>query len=106
MGFVALTATIHKLKCGAVEKRLQEIGVPGMSVSETRGFGDYKNFFQSDWMGAYARLLVYVPQEEVERIAEAIMDVAHTGLDSDGVIAISPITRLFRISDKTEITAD
>ena len=103
MSFVAITATINSLKFGAVEKRLQSMGVPGLSVSETKGYGDYKNFFQQDWMGPYARIQLYVPETDSEDIAEAIMDAAHAGLDNDGVIAISPVNRLFRISDKTEI---
>ena len=106
MGFVAITATIHKLKFDDVEKRLQELGVPGLSVSETKGYGAYKNFYQHDWMGPYARLQLYIPETDGERIACAILEAAHTGLDSDGILAITPVSRLYRISDKKEIRAD
>ncbi len=105
MGFVAITATINKLKFDDVEKRLQELNVSGLSVSETKGYGDYKNFFEKDWLGPYARLQVYIPAVDAERIAVAIMEAAHTGLDNDGIVAISPVDRLFRISDKAELLA-
>jgi len=106
MSFVAITATINKLKFDDVEKKLQELSVPGLSVSETMGYGEHKNFFERDWMGPYARLSIYVRAKDAEGIATAIMEAAHAGLDSDGVIAISPIDRLYRISDKSEILTD
>lgn len=106
MNFMAITATINDLKFDAVEKQLQELGVPGMSVSETKGYGDYKNFFVRDWMGPYARIQLYVPAGDVATVISAIMEAAHSGLDSDGVIAVSPVDRLYRISDKSEILLD
>ena len=105
MNFVAITATINKLKFEAVERKLQELSVPGLSVSETKGYGEHKNFFEKDWMGPYARLLIYAPAEDADRIATTIMDAAHAGLDDDGIIAISPVNQLFKISSKTEILA-
>jgi len=106
MKFVAITATIDSLKFDDVEKRLQELGVPGLNVSETKGYGDYKNFYRQDWMGPHARIQIYVPEADAEGIVEAILDAAHTGLNSDGVVAVSPVERLFRICDKTEIVLE
>jgi len=103
MTFVEITATINEMKFEAVENILKGLNVPGLSVSDTKGFGAYKNHYHSDWMAPYVRLQVYVQAADAERIATAIIEAAHEGLDSDGVVAVSPVDRLFRISDKREI---
>jgi len=103
MSFVAITATINRLKFDAVEKRLQELNVPGVSVSETKGYGDYKNFYEKNWMGPFARIQMYVKQQECDAVVEAILETAYSGTDSDGVVAVSPVTGLYKISEKCEI---
>ena len=105
MKFYAITATLNTLALEAVERALQNIGVPGITVTETKGYGVYKNFYQRDWFETHARIQIYADRSRVDEIVHTIMEAASTGCEDDGVIAVSPISRLFRIGDKTELTA-
>lgn len=50
MEFSKITAIVRTTKLEEVEKRLQEIGVSGLSVSRVKGYGEYANFYSRDWM--------------------------------------------------------
>lgn len=103
MDFMNVTATIGIDRLDAVEESLREAGVPGVSVSKVRGYGLYKNFFQRDFLSSHAHIQVYAPVNRVEAIVNAIMDAAHTGTEGDGVVVVSPIKRMYRISDKRRV---
>ncbi len=101
-----ITATINLLMVEEVEKRLREISAPGLSVSKTKGYGDYKNFFQRDLMTTHARLQIYAPESRVKEIVGAIMDSGSVGLEGDGIVAVSPVDAIYRIFDKKEVNAE
>jgi len=103
MTFKCITATIGLGKLEDVESSLREFGVPGVTLSETKGYGAYKNFFQRDLLTTHARIRVFVPETKVAEIVQAIMEAAHTGIDDDGVVVVSPVEAMFRISDKSEL---
>ncbi len=106
MKFRFITATINILMVEKVEERLREISVPGLSVSKTKGYGAYKNFFQRDLMTTHARLQIYAPESRVPEIVEAIMESGGIGSEDDGIVAVSPVDTIYRIADKREVNAE
>ncbi|NIT61075.1 MAG: P-II family nitrogen regulator, partial [Aliifodinibius sp.] len=50
MKFKKITAIFPSLELDNVEKELIEIGVPGMTISKTHGFGEYRNYYAKDSM--------------------------------------------------------
>lgn len=106
MNFMNIAATIHVLSLDDVETRLRKIGVPGVSEWRVEGFAQYKDFFQRDLMTTHARIQIYAPEDRVKTIVEAIVDAAHTGHESDGVVVVSPVAQMFRISEKRQIVPE
>lgn len=103
MAFKTVTATIDVQRLEEVEKCLHALGVPGVSVTATKGYGVYKNFFQRDWLVSHARIQLHLQEERVEEVVEAIMSSAHTGSEDDGLIVISPVDDLYSIRDRAKI---
>ena len=99
-----IVAIIRRDKLEAVQKRLQEIGIGRIAVSKVKGYGEYCDFFARDWMVDEVRLEIFSGEDRVDIITTAIMDAAHTGLHGDGVIAVMPIERFFRIRTRSEAT--
>jgi nitrogen regulatory protein P-II 1 len=106
MKFKFITATINISMVDKVEQRLRKIAAPGLSVSKVQGYGTHKNFFQRDLMTTHARLQVYVPEERVAEIVDAIMDAGGTGSEDDGIVAVSPVETIYRIADKKEVCSE
>ena len=93
------------IRCEAleeVERRLQDMGVQGMTVSQVKGFGEYANTYTRDWLVTHARIEIFTDEAQADTIAEAIMETAHTGVSGDGIVAILPVDKLLRIRTRSD----
>jgi len=100
MDFRKVTAIIQIEALEKVEKALQASNVSGISVTKVKGFGEYANFYQRDWMTVHVRIEIFVGKSQADKIAKVIMDAAHTGVEGDGIVAIFPVTDVFHIRTK------
>jgi len=100
MSFKKITAIIRTSVLSAVEDALKELGVPGVNVSQIKGYGEYSDFYAKDWMVTSSRVEVFIDTECAESVAQAIMDAAHTGLEGDGIVAITPVEKIYHIRTK------
>ena len=78
--------------------------LPGVTVSEVRGFGHSTSESASDnLVGEFieyakkTKLEIVVPDELAERVVQAIARNAHTGLPGDGLIFVSPVDDVVKI---------
>lgn len=99
-----VNAVFRSSKLKQVEERLQELGVSGVTINRVRGCGEDADFFSKDWCSTtHARIEVFNTASRAEEIAEGIMDAAHTGAAGDGIVAIVPVERIYRIRTKAEV---
>lgn len=106
MSFAKVTAIVRPAAVPAIEKLLHAAGVPGMSLSHTKGYGDYADFFRNDWMVTHVRVEVFIAAARAEEIAEIIMQAAHTGLEGDGLVAIIPVAAIYHIRTQQRCEED
>ena len=103
MEYRKITAIINVEKLSAVEQELLRKKVPGISLTQVLGYGEYQNFYKSDMMCRHARIEIFCRAEEADGIARCIMNAAHTGISGDGIVAILPAEHLYCIRTKTEL---
>lgn len=106
MGLRKVVAIIRNDALEKVEARLVDLRVKGISVTKVKGYGEYANFFKPDWMVTHSRVEIFIEEAKADQIATAIMEVAHTGMEGDGIVAILPVLKLYRIRTKTEVLPD
>jgi len=106
MDFRKVNAIFRPDRLQAVENRLRSLGVPGLSVTKVRGYGEYANFYQQDWLCTHVRIEVFTSRLKAEEIAEAIMEEAHTGIEGDGIVAVLPVESVYHIRRKEKCHAD
>jgi nitrogen regulatory protein P-II 1 len=99
MNFRKVTAIFSSLELDNVEKALIGIGVPGMTVSRTHGFGEYRNFYAKDIMTDGVRVEIFTDADTATEIVKTIARTVHQGLDSDGIIAVLPVEDLLHIRE-------
>lgn len=104
--FRKITAIILLDRLEAVEKSLQAIAVPGISVSKVKGYGEYANFFSPDWTSEHAKIEIFVHEKQVDRIVNTILDAAHTGTSGDGIIVVLPAESVYHIKTKAPVTTE
>ena len=97
MEFRKVTAIIRLDRAEQVEHRLKSIGVPGMSCTHVKGYGEYADFYSSDWKVEHARVEIFIKATQVKEIVDAILEEAGTGTSGDGIIAVLPVEHLYHI---------
>ncbi|HEY3284066.1 MAG TPA: P-II family nitrogen regulator [Armatimonadota bacterium] len=87
-----------------VRKRLQDLLVNGLTVTEVRGCGKQRGFTQHYRGAEYAVTLIpkvkvetVVQDEQVEDVVDAILDAARTGEIGDGKVFTSPVSDVVRV---------
>jgi nitrogen regulatory protein P-II 1 len=101
-----VTAIVRVDVLERVERRLQELRVPGVSVMKGKGYGEYENFFARDWMTEHARIEIFLRRERADEVARAIVDAAHTGGAGDGIVVVLPVESIYRIRSRDVATSD
>lgn len=101
--YCKITAIIRVEFLERVEKKLQDIGIDGVSVSEVEGFGEYANFFRRDWLVRHARVEIFTERSKSDGIVETIIDCAHTGIAGDGIVAVLPVEKLWRVRNRQPV---
>jgi len=102
MEWKKVVAIIRGNKLREVEERLKDLRVDGISVTRGTGYGEYANLFSRDWCVTHARLEIYCEASRADIIVQAIMNAAHTGSAGDGIVALIPVEKLYRIRSKAE----
>ncbi len=104
MNYRKVTAIFRLDLLGKVERKLQELGVKSVTVTKVKGYGEYTDFYAKDWLTTHARVELFLDKKDAEVTAQAIMDAASLDMAGDGVVAILPVEKLYRIRTKTEVS--
>ena len=99
-----ITAIIKPFKLEEVRDALSAVGVHGMTITEVKGYGRQKGHTELYRGAEYAinflpkiRIEVVVPQEDADKVVEAIGLAAKTGQIGDGKIFVTPVEQALRI---------
>jgi nitrogen regulatory protein P-II 1 len=97
-------AVVKPFKVDDVKAALQDIGITGLTVSEARGFGHQHGHtevyrgaeYQVDFVPK-SRIEVWVDDDQVDGVIDAITKAARTGKIGDGKVAVLPLDEVVRI---------
>ena len=76
---------------------LDERDLPGLTVSEARGFGQHDRDFTDVELPPKLRVEIVCPDESTETIVNDIYKSLHTGQRGDGKIFVLPVADALRI---------
>jgi len=107
MGSVVMklvSAVIKPFKLDDVRQGLSEIGIQGMTVTETKGFGRQKGHTELYRGAEYVidflpkiKIEVAIDDEQVDAVIESITKSAGTGKIGDGKIFVCELEQIVRI---------
>lgn len=99
-----IEAIVRHFKLEDIKSTLMQIGIQGMTVTEVRGFGRQKGHTEIYRGTEYSvdlipkvKIEVVVPDSDLERVLNAIIEAAQTGQVGDGKIFVSDISQAIRI---------
>lgn len=99
-----IEAIIRPERLPAVKAALEDIGYPGMTISEVKGHGVQKGITEQ-WRGRQYKveflpklwLLLVVDDAHAENVITVILDNAATGEVGDGKIFVSTVDEAIRV---------
>ena len=97
-------AVIRPDKVPVVRKALQDIGLPGVTLTQVAGHGQQGGITQQ-WKGntytvdilTKVKLEIVIPDMLLERVLEVISDAARTGEIGDGKIWVTTVDQVVRV---------
>lgn len=99
-----VTAIVKPHRVEEIKEALQEIGIPGLTYSEVRGYGRQKGHTEVYRGAEYeiefvpkARLEVLCTQGQLQDIVDTIIEHARTGQVGDGKVFVTDVERIVRI---------
>jgi nitrogen regulatory protein P-II 2 len=99
-----VTAIIKPFKLDHVREALSDVGVQGITVTEVKGFGRQRGHTELYRGAEYvvdflpkSKIEVAVPDENLDRVIEAIIEAARTGQVGDGKIFVANLEHVIRI---------
>ena len=99
-----IEAIVRPERLAIVKDALEELGYPGMTVTDVKGHGAQRGITEQ-WRGrtfrvdllSKVKIEMVVSDEEEEKIVQCITKESQTGSIGDGKIFISPIEDVLRI---------
>ena len=99
-----VVAIIKPHKLDEVKEALRSIGINGMTVTETQGFGRQRGHtevyrgaeYQVDFVPK-VKVEVIAEEDQVQPVVDAIVKSARTGKIGDGKVFVTPVEQVHRI---------
>ena len=99
-----ITAIIKPYKLDEVREALSEVGVSGLTITDVKGFGRQKGHTElyrgSEYVVDFlpkTKIELAVSDDTVDKVIQAVSDVANTGKIGDGKIFVSSLDQVVRI---------
>ncbi|AEG81965.1 MULTISPECIES: P-II family nitrogen regulator [Corynebacterium] len=99
-----VTAIVKPFTLTDIKDALGQVGVHGMTVTETQGFGQQKGHTEVYRGAEYAvdfvpkvKIEIVIDDELLDDVVRAVVDSAHTGKIGDGKVWVTPVDDLIRV---------
>ncbi|HDR8920291.1 TPA: P-II family nitrogen regulator [Burkholderia vietnamiensis] len=102
MELKCVVAVVRPEVVEVLERKLGAIHIHGVTVTRVRGFGAHPNYFADDWTTEHVKIEIFAQEESVDALVKTVMDIAHVGATGDGVVAVIPVEKFFRVRNQAE----
>jgi nitrogen regulatory protein P-II 1 len=99
-----VTALVKPFKLDEIKEALTDLGLPGITVTEAKGFGRQRGHTEVYRGAEYTvefvpkvRIEVLIDDDAARQVADTIVNAARTGQIGDGKVWISPVDTIIRV---------
>ena len=106
MNMKKVTAIFDEMVLTRVEEALLSHGYKGFTIHKATGRGAYADTYNRNHLSAHIVMTIYVAFDDAEHVAEVLLDAAHTNIEGEGLVSISPVDNLYWINSKSEASEE
>lgn len=103
MGLKNIVAIVREDAMETLLEALRQAKVPGITITETKGLGQYVNTYDYGALNVCYKFEIMVLESQVNDLITLITETVSTGISGDGIVAVTPVESIMRIWDKKEI---
>jgi nitrogen regulatory protein P-II 1 len=99
-----IVGIVKPFKVDDIKEALHGIGVQGLTVSEVQGYGRQRGHTEVYRGAEYTvdfvpkvKMEVVVDDDDAARVAQTLIDTAHTGKIGDGKVWVVPLDDVYRV---------
>ena len=99
-----ITAIVKPEQADNIKRKLNEIGIDGLTMSEVKGYGRQKGHTEFYRGSKYevtflpkTKLEIVVPTSKLNKVIDTIVNTARTGKIGDGKIFVTTLQQVIRI---------
>ena len=99
-----IVGIVKPFKVDDVKGAVKELGVQGLTVSDVQGFGRQRGHTEVYRGAEYTidfvpkvRVEILVDDDDVDRVAQKLVETARTGKIGDGKVWVVPVENIWRI---------
>ena len=97
MKFCKVVAILNITDYETLHLPIQQLDVPGVTVSMVKGFGDYVNEFSPYGFSDNMKVEIYTTEEQAQAVAAELSALADQLTQGGGVVAIEPVQQLLNV---------
>jgi nitrogen regulatory protein PII len=86
-----------------MEQCLCDLGVPGMTIDNVRGFGEHANLFSNDLLRRNVRIEVYIGVERCDELCGEIRRFTSAAHPSAGILVVESVERIVDLNSGKDI---
>ena len=99
-----VTALVKPFKLDDVKEALSALGLPGITITESKGFGRQRGHTEVYRGAEYTvefvpkiRVEIVTDEIDVEKVVDSIVTAARTGKIGDGKVWVTPVDEVIRV---------
>jgi nitrogen regulatory protein P-II 1 len=106
MSIKYLVAIVRSDSLEALEETLNGSRIGGVTMTNVKGYGEYKNLFSDDRLVEHTRVEIFAEASKVDGLVEALLEAARAEPPGAGIVAVMPVERFLHLRTGTEVLPD
>ena len=106
MSLAKVSAIFNEFRLPCVEKALIKHGVNNFTLTYVQGRSDHFHDLSNKHLIKHVQMDIYTHIDQADAIARLIAKTAHVNAESEGLVAILPVSQLYWVHEQREANAN
>jgi len=106
MPFAKVSAIFNEFRLPHVERALIKHGITTFTLTTVQGRSEHFNDLNNKHLVKSIQMDIYTQKDQADAIARLITKTAHVNAESEGLVAILPVSQLYWVHDQRQANSN
>lgn len=103
MNIKYVVAIVRSDSLEALEAKLSSLQIGGITVTNVKGYGEYKDLFSYDRLVEHTRVEIFTEESKVDLLVSALLAAARADPPGAGVVAVMSVEKFLHLRTGSEV---